>query len=223
MTTSTGVDVTVSTDAGAYYCEHVFFAAHEVSMGYEGSVLKDEEGKRLIGFLHIPEAHDQPGSPERHYATQEVVAAGLRGFYAAAITQIDEPFRIHFTGFGPFDTVVDNPSGAFVEDGENLMECINLAFGNEVPPISLHRSYLEADPTSIDRGPISIQHELQRTRPHAVISLGLARGRDTFAVETVATAKQLSRHGGLRVPEDVLYENDAFVRAIQLGAHMIWG
>lgn len=47
-------DVRASHDAGACYCAHVFYLAHEVALRPGCSLARDALGEPLLGFLHVP-------------------------------------------------------------------------------------------------------------------------------------------------------------------------
>jgi hypothetical protein len=101
--------IAASFDAGGFYCEHALFASLEAArrFGTAGGTASK------VGFLHVPDdepAYARPG-PRPTEVTLGVLARMLRPFHERGRSS-----RILLTGFGPFASVVDNPTGALVAD-----------------------------------------------------------------------------------------------------------
>jgi hypothetical protein len=140
-------DATVQhgTDPGNFYCEHIFYASQREADRPGSSVATNAFGERLAGFLHVPDDAWTSGGggsyaeADRHRGTREVVGAALRGYFddiAAAPGGASGPVRILLTGFGPFDTIRNNPTGDFVSHRENLDAAMRAAFGaNLLTPV----------------------------------------------------------------------------------------
>jgi phosphopantothenoylcysteine decarboxylase/phosphopantothenate--cysteine ligase len=105
--------VVISRDCGGYWCEHAYFVGSEAARARGGR----------MGFLHVPADDETFGVVEdvrppvfRQTKNRAVVAAFLRGLLDADPSTTN----LLLTGFGPFKTVVRNPSGEFVSALENL-------------------------------------------------------------------------------------------------------
>ncbi len=209
-----------STKAGAYFCEHVFYAALATASTLK-SIACDDRGEPLVGFLHVPGEPDTPGSPDRHAATVAVLREALVRWTQWLPTDA----RVLITGFGPFLSVTDNPTGALVadvgalislfDDGASVSEpsgslCGTVAGHN----IALHPRLLDVDATCIDDAGASIQGLMRQTMPHAVLSLGVARRRQDFTVESLATDANFCDHGGV-CTADARLQNMALWRALR--------
>lgn len=223
-----------SPDAGDFYCEHVYFVAQEQALASSSSVLSNSDGHRLVGFIHLPEDAQAERAPSaspsaadlaaRHGDTRRVVGAGIAGYFNEAARQTEGPVRIMVTGFGPFGSITDNPSGDFVAHRENIDAAMEQAFGSRLvgrPPagadmnqplsyrvrqddgsirevqiraLRLPVSDAALDPTRAG----SIPSEMASFRPHGVISMGVRPGLDRhhFDVEGRADDGGLNRSGG---------------------------
>lgn len=132
------------TDPGDFYCEHMFFTTQREAMKPQSSVGVNEQGERLVGFLHLPpDEHTyrpQPSSgaepytqAERHGGTRDVIGAALRGYFPdAARAAGDGPVRIQLGGYETFQSVQNNPTGDFVRHRENLDGAMQRAFGRNL-------------------------------------------------------------------------------------------
>jgi phosphopantothenoylcysteine decarboxylase/phosphopantothenate--cysteine ligase len=105
--------VVVSRDCGGYWCEHTYFVGGEAARARSGR----------MGFLHVPADDEAFGVADgdrapiaRHTKNREIIGAFVRGM----LDDESAPSRLLLTGFGPFKTVVKNPSGEFVSSIENL-------------------------------------------------------------------------------------------------------
>lgn len=230
-----GVEVALSEDAGGYYCAHLLFLADEGGAACGSSVLQNAEGERLVGFLHVPrDAESTGGAPrrppaERHRETRLVVAAGLRGYAEEVWARGERCARVLLTGFGRFCDVVDNPTGDFVRERENLVESLRLGFSDLAPllprepvrvlegeravarvfradldggrALELGAAVLPVDDDAIDPGrDDSIQGMLRRFAPHALFAMGVGHA-GPFCVEVRPSAKGLRLDGGRPVHE----------------------
>lgn len=264
---SASVRVVHGTDPGDFYCEHMFFRAQQHAQKPGSSVVKNEQGELLVGFLHVPwdratSAPPPDGSEpapytqeERHDALSRVVGAALRGYCAAAAKRAaaDEPLKLLVTGYGPFSTARNNPTGEFVSRTENLDRAMAHGFGSRLlTPVGepqatdaadvfqLRYRVLDKDGGSerevlvrLQRFPVadaaidgvsekSVQRAMDDFQPQAVLSLGVASGRD-FRAEFHADDGGLSdsdgaaRHDGSLAARVTLRDNYALARAIHLG------
>jgi len=133
------------TDAGDYYCEHMFFMAQNAASLPDASVLRNDRGEHMVGFLHVPGdsyRYQEPGTggytlAERHIGTREVVGAALRGYFAAVAPQVGEgSVKLMVTGYDRFGGTRNNPTAEFVQKQENLDAAMAEAFGDQlVTPI----------------------------------------------------------------------------------------
>ncbi|MFO0724544.1 MAG: hypothetical protein U1E65_12225 [Myxococcota bacterium] len=223
--------VTLGTDPGDFYCEHMFFSAQLAASLPGASVLTNKLGEKLVGFLHLPsDAYTAgeltvPSQAERHQATRQVVGAALRGYYEAA--KANDPVRILVTGYDTFGWVKNNPTGDFVTHGENLDAAMKIAFGAALiqvgatethGPLETHHYTVKdgkksrqvvvsairfpvADPAIDPSAPGSIFHVVADAKPHAVLSMGVA-GNGPYMAEFRADSGGLKRFGDHAAHED---------------------
>lgn len=198
---------------GGFYCAHTNWILNQLGMRPDTSILRNAQGESLAGFLHIPvdKWTEKQANPkdytqaERHQGTREVVGLALAGYAqeAAAKVPANEPIRMMVSGFGAFDSLVNNPTGDFIAHPENLDASMKLAFGKDLltaqgtkvsdgpegtvykyqvrdPKTGQPRDVLidaKALPVSDDamsaRSPGSLQGAIGKFKPHAVISLGV--------------------------------------------------
>jgi pyrrolidone-carboxylate peptidase len=252
--------VTHSGDAGGFYCEHAFFTAQTLGPGC--GVRRNRHGESLVGFLHVPGAHDRwmmagssatadPG--RRHARTRIVVGRALAGFaadlhgadVAAADPDSGDPLRLLLTGYGPWGGVTDNPTGDFVGSATQLASALAHGFGPRLLNSAVLGGALQGAmaqvlsldllvaperscrllvcgwvlPTSDEAldpaHPQSLPAALAAFRPHAVLSLGVARSRRRFYVEHTADDENLvdGRHQAAPA-RTTLPPNFALARAI---------
>src|SRR4029077_13594948 len=97
----------------------------------------NDHNEPLTGFLHNPsdsftyDASTTPVQSERHAERAQVVGATIRGYFEQARDQIgDKPFKMLLTGYGPWGSVVNNPTGDFVAHKENVDAAMKAAFGS---------------------------------------------------------------------------------------------
>jgi hypothetical protein len=219
------------TDPGDYYCEHVFFNA-QATAAKTPSVAKNAEGEKLVGFLHCPpDAWTETkggkyAQADRHAGTREVVGAALKGYFEDAAPSVKtDPVKILLTGFGPFMSIEDNPTGDFVTHPENIDAALAQSFGKDLltpkgKPVKLadgaqglvyqvrdavtgKTRTLEvatdklavADATLDPRNPRSIERAIADVKPNAVLSMGVA-GPGSYLAEHHAD------DGGMRPTAD---------------------
>lgn len=113
------IEVSRSTDAGAYYCEHTLCFNLKEATDLE-SIGRNSDNEPLLGFLHV--APDQfllerPGiytQSERQAANRRVLAAGIQGYVLDLLEHSagKSEFKILITGFGPFMGNVQYPDGS---------------------------------------------------------------------------------------------------------------
>jgi hypothetical protein len=134
-----GARVVHGDDPGDYYCEHMFWSAQRAASSC-ASIASNAEGEPLVGFLHVPDdkwtsrligGHDY-SLQERHEGSWHVVGAALRGFFDDAAPAVAGPVRMLLTGFGPFMTARNNPTGELVTEKENLDELMRAGFGRQL-------------------------------------------------------------------------------------------
>ncbi len=218
------------TDPGDFYCEHLFFLSQKEAGKRGSSVVKNAAGERLVGFLHLPPDRYQGDGvvdytqAQRHGSTRQVVGAALRGYYEDAVNAgAGNPVRLLLTGYGPFQSVVDNPTGDFVSHRENVDAALKNAFGSRllsprgepVPGLPDTYAYRIADPktggcrtvqVALERfavddetlnqvGERSIQDAIRDFKPHGVLSMGVTSG-DSYLAEYHADNGSLKRVDG---------------------------
>jgi hypothetical protein len=235
MKTSNGTAVVSQREAGDFYCEHTAWTLNTEANKPGSSIAKDATGKPLAGFLHLPGALDQLG-PKRHNATQEVIGAAFRGDVDAirAGNPKTNPVKLLITGYGPFSTITNNPTGDFVSHGKNIDAAMKAGFGKalEGPGKKLHTAagdvleyrvkdaktgkpftvqvmakQLDVADSAIDGGPKSVQSLLKTFKPQGAISMGI--DPDAKSYEAVVRADS----GGLTKGADgkMRHDDDAMV------------
>jgi pyrrolidone-carboxylate peptidase len=194
-----------SEDAGDFYCEHLFFSAQSAAET-STSVLVNAQGEKCVGFLHVPwDPHtsvtpDPAGASydqaERHAQTREVIGAALRGFIQAAFDDGQEDARVLLTGYGPFSSARDNPTGDFVMHLENVDAAMQKAFGAELSsPLGRRLPADPSDPPDVARlryefsgvgqgAPRSVEIRVQKFPVTDVAIDGLSDGCVQKAVES---------------------------------------
>jgi hypothetical protein len=150
------------------------------------------------------------------------------------------------TGYGPFQGVVDNPTGSFVADDHVVEETLRTATRAEasaVAPIAergatmrvvragrlvVARLVLEVDDAALHHElPGSLPWALRTFAPHAALSMGVHRAGEHFRVEVLPTSAGLAihettpRHNAGVAERVVLAENAALARAIESGARAL--
>jgi pyrrolidone-carboxylate peptidase len=227
-----------SADAGDFYCEHVYYVAQQQALLSSSSVLSNSRGERLVGFIHLPEDAQTSRAPiasptdaqvtARHGDTRRVVGAAIAGYFNDTASQTDGPVRIMVSGFGPFMSVTDNPSGDFVSQRANIDAAMEAAFGSRLvgrPPagadmnqplsyrvrqddgsireVQIRAVRLPVTDAALDPAQAgSIPAEMARFRPHAVISMGVHPGNGHYDVEGRAD------DGGLRRDTSGAYRDE---------------
>jgi pyrrolidone-carboxylate peptidase len=201
------LEVVHSEDAGDFYCEHMFFSCQSAAEDV-GSVVENADGEKCVGFLHVPwDAHTSrrpdPNAPApygqagRHSKTREVIGAALKGFIDTAFNAGHDPARVLLTGYGPFSSARDNPTGDFVSHVENVDAAMQKAFGDELAsatgvllaadpndPPDVQRLRYELNPTGVGQGaPRSIEIRLQKFPVTDVAIDGVSEGSAQKAIE----------------------------------------
>ena len=237
MTTSDGTEVRQDDDAGAYYCEHIFYSGQQVASS-SASIMSNRQGESLVGFLHVPNGN--PGT------LPEVVGAGLKGYANVVAGKTGGDIRLMVTGFGAFGSVQNNPTGAFARSAGDLDRAMQHAFGkdlltptgtNSANPKSaeqqreyqvringqtrtvvLRSDFLPVNDDAMDpNNPVSLPSSAREFRPHAMISLGV-HGETAFEVEIEADNENLN--GGQRqygAATHQMPDNRSLARAIYNG------
>lgn len=133
-----GARVIHGDDPGDYYCEHMFFSAQE-AVANTASVAENDKGEKLIGFLHVPDdgytrraADGSYTLAERHERSWHVVGAAMRGFFDDAAARVTGPVRMLLTGYGPFMSARNNPTGELVAEKACLDEMMTRGFGTRL-------------------------------------------------------------------------------------------
>lgn len=137
-----GAEVVVGSDPGDYYCEHLFFVVQRMADVEDSAIVTNRHGEDLVGFLHVPsddftyrrtgDGRDAPyDEATRHAETRDLVGRAILGFYREAASRVPaaSPIRVLLTGYGPFQTTTDNPTGDFVRHAENIDAALASAFG----------------------------------------------------------------------------------------------
>lgn len=129
-----GARVEHGTDPGNFYCEHAFFTLQRFAA--EVGIKKNAQGEPLCGFLHVPfdaecgaAANATFDLAKRYAGHRRVVGAALLGYFEAAKPNAHDPVKILITGYGPFQSITNNPSGGFVSHRENIDAAMKHAFG----------------------------------------------------------------------------------------------
>ncbi len=205
------VQVKHGTDPGDYYCEHLFFVGQREALRSDSSIVKNAAGEPLVGFLHVPKDNfggrvGEYTQAERHAGTREVVGVALRGFVdEVGGKQVDGPVKILVTGYGAFNGTVNNPTGEFAAQVENIDAAMQHGFGDRLltpqgervqavePDGQLLRyrirqgegerevlvrcQQLPVDDRAIDgESPESAQRIFAEFKPHAALAMGVAGG-----------------------------------------------
>ena len=197
------------------------------------------------------DASKTPVQAERHKDRREIIGAAIRGYYETAKPQIgDGPFRMLITGYGEWGGVVNNPTGDFVAHRENIDAAVQKAFGDSlVDPfgkvlidkdgvielryrirdeasgnqriVRITAAQLAVADEAIDGGPKSLQHLIDKQRPHAVLSMGVAGGSSTFLAEFHADNGGLGvkngkpAHDDSKQPDTNTPDNYSLARALE--------
>ncbi|OGQ16914.1 MAG: hypothetical protein A2138_16630 [Deltaproteobacteria bacterium RBG_16_71_12] len=134
LLTAAGTSVEHGTDPGNFYCEHAFFTLQRFAT--EVGIKKNAQGEPLCGFLHVPWDADCGAPPtaiidpaKRYAAHRKVVGAAIQGWFQAAKAGAHDPIKILITGYGPFQSITNNPAAGFVSHRENLDAAMKAAFG----------------------------------------------------------------------------------------------
>ena len=215
------VDTVHGTDPGNFYCEHMFFSAQMAASAPDSTVVRNREGEKLVGFLHMPpDAFTGGGAGEytqatRHENSRTVIAAALSGLVREIRRTKSEP-HVLLTGYEKFSWVENNPTGDFVRHAENIDAAMQRAFpgarrlegsdtedrgprtlvydvGGRKVKISTVSFPVEDSAISPD-GERSIQRIMKDLSPHAVVSMGVAGG-ETYRAEHRADSGGLFREG----------------------------
>lgn len=194
------IRVFVGEDPGGFYCEHAFWAARHAAIAAASTVVV-VDGEPLVGFLHVP--HDDACDVDavvadrlaRHAGTIAVVAAAIDGLrdLADGVHGFDnhEPVRVLLTGFRPWGSIKNNPSGELVANDDTLAAIRQRLHSDH----DLSTQLLDVDDRAIDGGSASIQSAIARTRPHVVLSLGVHSTSDVHHAERLSSDKNLVKAG----------------------------
>lgn len=232
-----GVPVCTSDNAGSYYCAHAWWTLSCWASTAEASAARDLDGEPLIGFLHVPADRETTGDApptgrDRHAVLRQVVARALAGW----LDHLPDDGRVLLTGFSTFAGVVDNPTGAFTGDLDEVARAVALATGADARVDHAERAVrgrglavvcavLPVDDTTLERDRAgSLPELLRRVQPHAVLSMGVHRVTDHFRVEVTPTSAGLvlddgdERHSFAPVPVQRRGAVRSLARAIARGA-----
>lgn len=230
MKTTNGTAVVSQREAGDFYCEHTAWTLNTEANQPGSSIAKNAAGKPLAGFLHLPGALDHVG-PNRHKATQEVIGSAFRGDVDAirAGNPKTNPVKLLITGYGPFSSITNNPTGDFVSNPKNIDAAMKKGFGKalEGPGKTVHTAagdvleyrvkdaktgkpfavqvlakQLDVADSAIDGGPKSVQSLMKTFKPQAAISMGI--DPDATSYEAVVRADS----GGLTKGADGVMRHD---------------
>lgn len=181
----------LSTNAGGYYCGHVFYV-----LQHRARLSRTAAGAVRAGFLHVPR---EPNGSEHLPAGERF--ADLRAVLDAALAGAADEMRdagvqprLLITGFGAFLDVSDNITGAYTGHREST-EALQQAH----PDLSLAFTTLPVDDRCLDPAHgASIERATAAHGATAVIALGVARSREDFTVESVPDDSGLEHEGSLR-------------------------
>ena len=226
-----------STDAGAYYCAHLLYALHA---DIPSSVVAPAAAGPLVGFLHVPpDAMTYAGAStvsaaQRHHRLARVVEAALRGYRVLGASLAEGTFRILLSGFDAFGAVEDNPTGAFVHNLDEVARVCASVFGAPAH-VDTEHNVVHCGPNEVHcvRFPVddrvftqasehSLRHHLLRTRPHAILAMGVSRD-PAFRVETAPNDRGFDDasgngvHAAARPASNALPPTLALSMAIALG------
>lgn len=223
-----GARVAPSNDAGGFYCEHALYVALRTAAAVP--CLHGSRGPR-VGFLHVPVDPLATGADEdteplradrkvRQHATAQVLGLALRSLCADARDEgADGELRVLLSGFGPFRSIRDNPSGAFVADPALLTAVLWFAWGpvgvtehSDVAAgerrlrcsqggasLSLHALHLSVEDAALDQ----LAARIRGLQPHVVVCMGVHSGEtEIHRVETRASDRNLRWDGGYHHEED---------------------
>jgi pyrrolidone-carboxylate peptidase len=181
----------LSTNAGGYYCGHVFFLLQR-----RARLSRTAAGQVRAGFLHVPRepnGSERRPAPERFAALRRVLDAALVGA-AEEMTAAGVSPRLLVTGFGAFLDVANNITGAFTSDRASTA-----ALQQAHPSLVLGFATLPVDDRCLDPAHgASIERAVAAHEATAVIALGVARSREDFTVESVPDDSGLEHEGALR-------------------------
>jgi pyrrolidone-carboxylate peptidase len=212
-----GIPIRESRQAGGYFCEHALFAALHWEKATPGIIGLTPAAEPLIGFLHVPEAHDEPDSPNRHLDTVWILARIL-----SKLTAYLDKDRITFllTGYDAFGHITNNPTGHLVQSSASLEQLCHALTGTWMPgsviqtdggmiiegklhhakdrrsELRLVTHELPVAAEAVNGGRGSIQSHLAKERPDAAILMGIASKTDHYRLETWATQKNFQSNAG---------------------------
>ncbi len=140
QTLPSGKRVAHGTDPGDFYCEHMFYSTQVAAQQPGTSILRNEQGESLTGFLHMPGDREATDNASEDYTrktsqkdAQAVVGSALRGWIDTALPQVSSgPVRMLLTGYANWGSVVNNPTGGFVSAKKNLDAAMAQAFGAQL-------------------------------------------------------------------------------------------
>jgi hypothetical protein len=127
-------------DLRDYYCEHMAYSVQrEAEYAPNCSILRNANSEPLSGFIHVPSDQFSAGEKalkseqmllRRHAETTEVLASGIRGYYADARPSLTaaEPFRVLVTGYDKFTGTKDNQTGELAVHVGSMERAITSAF-----------------------------------------------------------------------------------------------
>ena len=135
-----GMKVVHGSDPGDFYCEHAFFIGQREAQSPSSSIVKNQAGESLVGFLHVPpDAHtyrDPDPSidvDQRHVNMRSVVGSALRGYFEQALPHVGAgEVKLLLTGYTTFHSVKNNPTGDFVSHVKNIDAALESAFGAQL-------------------------------------------------------------------------------------------
>lgn len=135
-----GKRVAHGTDPGDFYCEHMFYSTQVAAEQAASSVLRNEQGESLTGFLHLPGDREATDNASEDYTrktsqkdTQAVVGSALRGWIDTALPQVSSgPVKLLLTGYANWGSVVNNPTGGFVAAKKNVDAAMAQGFGAQL-------------------------------------------------------------------------------------------
>lgn len=226
-TTEAGTPVRVQhgDDPGDFYCEHAFYLGQKTANEPGSAVVKNAQGERLVGFLHVPPDSHTNSEPlasidpaQRHDGMREVVGSAMKGYFDEAAPRVAGDVRMLVTGYERFGSVRNNPTGDFVSNADNITEGLRRSFGDRLLSdqpelvdgalryrvrdeagaerrLLVQPKSMPVDDTAISGRDNSLQSAIRDFGPHAVLSMGVAYGT-SFRAEFHADDGGLTQAAG---------------------------
>ncbi len=194
--------LSLSQNAGGYYCEHLLYVLREYAEQPDSGVLRSHKGHPFQTFLHIPLdnfAHlpDLSTQLKAFDQLQKTIEDVLEQ-YTSQIdmsTFCEEEIRVLLTGYGSFGQVTENPAESFVCQEWRAEEIAGQCYRGI--PIRVETITLPVDDSALDIESGPLRAPLVE-KPHIIISLGSYPGQGEVLIETLATSRNYDCETGRR-------------------------